>query len=635
MCGIFALATTANVQEESIKHSLSYLRHRGPDETGVWISRDQKIGLGHTRLSIIDLETGSQPISNEDHSIHIVVNGEFYDYHRIREKLISKGHSFRTRSDSEIALHLYEEYGTGCLEYLRGEFALALWDEKQGRVFAARDRFGIKPLCYFFDQEKLLIASEAKAIFATGVEAAWDFEAYYWASSLQYIPPERTLFKDIFQLRPGHYLLGNATSLNTCCYWDLDYPAGDNPPLKDQSQLIEEFEHLLSEAVRFRLRSDVPICCHLSGGLDSSAVVALAAEHSSTPPPCFTIVFEGHDYNELSAAKETATRVGVNLHPIEVKRSDLLANLSAATYFGEGLAINGHLSAKYILSREIQNAGIKVALTGEGADELLAGYAHLRNDLMTSTGVTDPQSLKELYSSNKVSAGIMLAHGNSLPVEALQEQLGFLPSFLKAKATLGYRVHSLFSDQFKTQFMGTDCYQDLARHFDFSGQLKGRHPVNQSLYLWTKLALANYILKTLGDGMEMAHGVEGRLPFLDHKLFQFTCNLPISLKIQDGVEKYILRQALRSRTPESVFNREKHPFLAPPLCFSKSGKVATFVEDTIRSHEFAALPFYNQSKVIKLLELLPEMDEYERIAVDPVLVMALTTFSIQQRLLTR
>src|SRR3569833_201922 len=292
MCGIVALYSRREpISPAILERATKRLYHRGPDGQHQWISRDGRVGLGHARLSIIDLATGDQPISSEDGRTHIVANGEFYEYESIQRELEARGHHLRTRSDSEIALHLYEEVGAHCVHRLRGEFVFVIWDEKQQTLYAARDRFGIKPLFYAWHNEKLYIASEVKALFAAGVPARWDQESVY--NSFSFGGHQmRTLYDGVFMVPPGHYMVVTEKHFQITRYWDFNYPvAGANATSKSEADYIAEFRHVLEEAVRIRLRADVPVGVYLSGGLDSCAVLGLAARLHPAPIQAFTLSF--------------------------------------------------------------------------------------------------------------------------------------------------------------------------------------------------------------------------------------------------------------------------------------------------------------------------------------------------------
>ena len=310
MCGIVAaFSRRDSVSAVALQRGTQSLHHRGPDGHRHWISRDCRVGLGHTRLSIIDLVTGDQPIASEDGRTHIVVNGEFYGYEPIQRELEDDGHRLRTRSDSEIALHLYEELSTECLHRLRGEFAFVIWDEANRVMFAARDRFGIKPLFYAFHGETLYFASEVKALFAMGVPARWDAESV--GQTVEFGGHTmRTLFDGVFQIPAGHYLLATDRHVQVKQYWDFHYPKAEEATTLSDAEYSAELRHVLEEAVRLRLRADVPVGCYLSGGLDSCSMLGLAARHHPEPIRAFTLTFDHGNYDEEKEAREMAAKAG-------------------------------------------------------------------------------------------------------------------------------------------------------------------------------------------------------------------------------------------------------------------------------------------------------------------------------------
>ena len=312
MCGIVAMYSARGpIPADVLERATLRLAHRGPDGQRTWLADDRRVGMGHARLSIIDLATGDQPIASEDESLRIVVNGEFYDFEREQRDLEGRGHRLRTRSDSEIALHLYEDYGTACLRHLRGEFAFVLWDGPNDTLFAARDRFGIKPLYYTTYRGTLYLASEIKSLLAAGVPARWDRATFFQANHFLGIPTpqDRTLFEGIYQVPPGHYLLASGRQVRLIRYWDFEYPAAvDARQVAPDVEYAERFRHALDEAVRLRLRADVPVGCYLSGGLDSCAVLGLAATHRTEPIRAFTLTFERAAYDEGAIAREMAAQ---------------------------------------------------------------------------------------------------------------------------------------------------------------------------------------------------------------------------------------------------------------------------------------------------------------------------------------
>ena len=623
--------------EAALDAATRRLHHRGPDAQRHWIASHGRVGLGHARLSIIDLATGDQPIANEDETLHIVVNGEFYDYERTQRELERRGHRLRTRSDSEIALHLYEDLGTQCLHRLRGEFALVLWDEPNRTLFAARDRFGIKPLFYAVHDGTLLLASEVKALLAAGVPARWDRASFRHCAGILVPRQDRTLFAGIHQVPPGHYLLATPGDLRIVRYWDFDYPRGDaeGGAISD-GEYAEAFRDALDDAVRLRLRADVPVGCYLSGGIDSCAVLGLAARHRTDPIRAFTLTFDRPEYDESAIAREMAVRAGAEFYPIAIHQSDLADHFADAVWHSETMCINGHGVAKYLLSRAVRDAGFKVVLTGEGSDEILGGYPHFRRDMLLYDNAgqdaeTVRRLLDELAGANPVSRGLLLPDGEALPLAAVERVLGFAPSWMEAFGTTAHKLQALFDEEFAAEYAAGDPYRDLLNHIDVRGQLGSRPPVHQSLYLWAKTHLPNYVLAMLGDRMEMAHSVEGRVPFLDHHFIELVRDFPVAQKIRGTTEKYVLREAARSVLTDTVYRRHKHPFTSPPVALSPDEPLHQLLQDTLRGPVLASLPFYDQRKVVALLDRLPGLDAGARTAVDPALMMLLSACVLHER----
>jgi len=466
------------MSEAVLQRATQSLDHRGPDGRRHWMSRDSRVALGHSRLSIIDLTTGEQPIASEDGRTRIVVNGEFYGYEAIQRELESSGHRLRTRSDSEIALHLYEDLGTQCLHRLRGEFAFVLWDDTNRTIFAARDRFGIKPLFYAFHKETLYLASEVKALFAAGVPAGWDAESVY--HSVEFGGHQvRTLFDGIFQVPPGHYLIATDKHIQLHQYWDFHYPKanGQVPQLSD-ADYAAEFREALEEAVRIRLRADVPVGCYLSGGLDSCSVLGLAAKHHPGSIRAFTLTFDQAEYDEGDIAREMAAHSGAEFFPIPIQQDDLADHFADAIAQSETLCFNAHGVAKYLLSRAVRDAGYKVVLTGEGSDEILGGYPHFRRDmLLYNAQGQDPDVvaalLKELNNSNPVSRGLLLPDGESGPLERVRSLLGFVPSWIEAFSARASKMRAVLSHNFLKRFGHREGFQPFLSEIDVRGSYMG------------------------------------------------------------------------------------------------------------------------------------------------------------------
>jgi len=600
------------------------------------MSPDGKVALGHARLSIIDLTTGDQPIASEDERTRIIVNGEFYGYEAIQCELKQRGHRLRTKSDSEIALHLYEDFGMQFLHHLRGEFAMVLWDETRKRLIAARDRFGIKPLFYAWHEDALYLASEVKALFAAGVPARWDHENVYHAVTMSK-HQTRTLYDGVFEIPPGHYLIATQNHLQLNQYWDFNYPKAElTTPKRTDAEYAAEFRHELEEAVRIRLRADVPVGVYLSGGLDSCSVLGLAAKHHPQPIRAFTLTFDQVAYDEGVIAKEMAELAGAEFYPTQIKQQHLADHFADAIAQSETLCVNAHGVAKYLLSRAVRDGGYKVVITGEGSDEILGGYAHFRRDmLLYNREGQDPaeidQLMKWLEDHNAVSRGLLLPDGEIGPMDGVKRMLGYVPSWIETFSTRAVKLRPLLAKDFQAEYgprEGMYCFLD---DIDVRGQLAGRDALHQSLYLWSKTALSGYILTMLGDRMEMAHSVEGRVPFLDHKVVELIVSQPPNQKIRGMTEKYVLREAVKDVITDTVYRRQKHPFLSPPATLNPDDTFNVYVQDMLRGKALASLPFFDQKRVIELLDRMPAMDDGARTANDQVLMLLVSMCVLQQR----
>ncbi|MFN8607277.1 MAG: asparagine synthase (glutamine-hydrolyzing) [Vulcanimicrobiota bacterium] len=541
MCGIVSVVSPAGIEPEALWRASQSLARRGPDGHGWWLHPNGLAGLAHRRLAIVDSVRGQQPFTNEDGRLHAVVNGELYDFRRLRQQLQAQGHRFGSDCDSEVVCHLYEQYGLGFVHHLRGEFAILLYDSELSRLVAVRDPFGIKPLCYARHDQEWWFASKARALWAAGLPRGWCEEAFWQAASTQYTLPDQTLFRGIKQVPPGFLAVLQDGRLELSRYW--------NPAQKVSDPA--EFLDRLDSAVADRLAEGMPVALQLSGGVDSSAVAALAARRRSDLR-AFTVSFDQASHDEYALAAEVARRCGLELERVDLDEAGLLSLLPEAVWASEGLAVNAHLAAKYALDQRIQAAGFKVVLTGEGADEVLWGYPHFRQEL-----AADDCERQSIVSQNPIAAGIMVTSGEGLSLQGVRRRLGRVPFFLKAKAALGARIHSCLRQEF---LRSQDAFAAMVDWAPLPVE-----PLEQTAALWNRSALANYILNTLGDGCEMAHSLEGRLPFLDGELATYLAGLPVGHKIQQGWEKFILRQALRPLLPASVIDRRKQPFMAPPL----------------------------------------------------------------------
>jgi len=631
MCGIVAIFSPRRpVSVDALEAATVSLRHRGPDGQRTWLSPEGHVGLGHTQLNIVSAE-GAQPIANEDGQLWLVANGEFYDFAAIRRQLETKGHGFRTETDSEIALHLFEEMGPACVEQLRGEFAFVLWDGRTQTLFAARDRFGIKPLFYTRMGDALILASEAKALFAAGLPAAWDSEGVY-QQIFGCFRTDRSLFAGVKQVPPGHYMHAKAGSNRLSRYWDVNYPRRGHARTPREDECIEEVRHLLTEAVRLRTQAHVPVGYLVSGGLDSSTVLSLAATDSDRHLDAFAIAFDETAYDESSKARTAADHVGANLQILRVTDSDVVDHFAESVWHGEAIQINSHGTARFLLSREIQAAGYRAVMAGEGADELFAGYDFVRLAMMDSSGHNGRlhwvlRLLKLLGPLNETERQIarvspLLARVSRAP----DLPKHFVSSFASATALL-YRV---LAPDFAAQLAGHDPYWALFRSLDWRGRVWGRERAKQLLYLWLHSIFVNYHMAA--DRLDMAHAVEVRLPFLDHKLFEYASQIPVSLLAKEGSQKHVLREAARPFVAQTIYSGSKQAFYAPPAVLQPDSQLHEFVQESLRSEAMASLPFFDREAAIEMLERAPMLKPEAQTMLDPLLMVIVSLCLLQEQM---
>ncbi len=553
MCGIVGFAGHT-IAEADLRRAVESLRHRGPDGHGLFLDPEKGVGLGHARLSIIDLATGAQPLYSEDGDLVLVCNGEIYEHEVIRAELEARGHRFRTRSDSEVILHLYEDRGLDCVDRLRGEFAFLLYDARAGLLRAARDRFGIKPLFYNEQDGRFLFASEAKALFATG-RLRPRINPVTLRDYLSGAFPD-SVFEGVEAVPPGCVLTVDPSRRRSelTRYWDVDLPHRDPDPPPELADCVRAVRDGVEEAVRLRMRADVPVGVYLSGGIDSAIVAAAAARHHPGPLKAFTIVFPEEDaFNESEPAAEMARHIGADLHSVTCDHDRLLRHLEDCLWIGELPCINLHGVGKYLLSA-LAREHVKVVLTGEGSDEIFMGY------LLFQTG--QGTVLKQMV--NRLEAHRPPPRRD---VKRVIDALGFLPLEEHARSLsprMQWALRGLFDRRHRARLASNHPLDRMRRRLD-RHQTDGRPRPRQSQYFWIKSMLAPYLLSVLGDRAELAHGIEGRTPFLDHRLFDTVRTVPDGYKIRDGVEKYVLREAFKDRLPETLYRRRKWPYFAPTL----------------------------------------------------------------------
>ena len=568
MCGIAGMFDRSGrqaPQERDLRQMLSLVRHRGPDEFGILL--DREAALGNARLSIIDLGGGSQPIANEDESLWIVFNGEIFNYLELRAELEPRGHGFRTSSDTEVILHLFEEYGPDCLGRMNGQFAIAIWDSKRRQLFLARDRLGIRPLFYTQVDNTLFFASEIKAILADRRVPAELRPAIIQQVFRFWAPPSPdTAFRGIFELPPGHFLLADRESLQIKKYWENKFPSEDEVPAEPPvEELVDQFRSLLIDACRIRLRADVPVGAYLSGGLDSSTIASVVRRHTSNRLVTFSIAFNDETFDESQFQHQMAAHLGTDHHVVQATHEDIGVVFPEVIWHAEVPLLRTAPAPMFLLSKLVRDTGFKVVLTGEGADEFLAGYDIFKEDKIRRFWARQPDSrsrqllLTKLYPDirglGKTNLGFLAAFFRQGLTELDSPWYSHAVRWRNNGRTLRFFNESVLTagNAYWPASLLTGLPQNFMRYA----------PLARAQYLESALFLSQYLLSSQGDRMGMAHSIEGRFPFLDYRLVEFCNRLPARLKLRCLNEKYLLKQVAQPLVPEPIRRRPKRPYRAP------------------------------------------------------------------------
>jgi asparagine synthase (glutamine-hydrolysing) len=650
-CGLVATMDNrrGRVAPTKMDDALKAIEHRGPDHQSKWTSPNGLVTLGHTRLSIIDLTGGHQPITNEQENVAVVVNGELYDFERIRSELQQKGYKFKTKSDSEILLHLYQEHGLSMFKHLRGEFAFVIWDDRNQTLIFGRDRFGIKPLYYAYDKAgTLCLASEMKALFKLGVDCKWNASSVLGMTSVINMP----IFTGIQQVPPGHYVVSKTSdpsSLRTFQYWDMDYEEIGNNNNITEEEAKHNVRKLLEEAIKFRLRADVPVGVYLSGGLDSCATLAIANTilkrdyGSNGTVDAFSISFDEHkEFDEAPIADRFAQKYGAKFHKIPLRQQEMVNCYESAIYHAENFNINLNFVAKYALSKFVKENKYKVVLSGEGSDEMFLGYPFFKVTLLLNQLKNmDPKEredfTKKLLGDN-IAFRSMLKQDDTPEQERFQKYLGFKSGMFGSNPMLS-GASQLVNPEFK-DMANADVVNSISMSFlspAVIDKMRNKwNPVYSESYIWLKTIFVCSLLSTYGDRMELANSVEVRTPFLDHHLVEYVTKLPLHLKIKLDlqnsrmIEKHILRESVKDLLNDELYNRIKHPFFAPPASWKPEGPMFQYIQETLRSQEFKDQPFFDQKKVIGLLDQIPKLPKEKAQHVD-VMLLYLSQLNVLQK----
>ncbi len=603
MCGITGFIAHENFPDQDeatlvLDRMCRRIAHRGPDDQGMVVSGG--VALGMRRLSVIDLAGGQQPIAGCTTAVTIVFNGEIYNYRDLQRELQGRGHKFKTNSDTETILHAYEEFGSACVERLRGMFAFAIWDARRQQLFIARDRAGKKPLYYSLTpQGTLIFGSELKSLREhpefRGETSSEALDSYL---TFGYVPDPLTIFRDVHKLPPGHHLKFSSDGVLVEQYWDFPYDESLTKPAQSEEECLEELRMLLDEAVRVRLVADVPLGAFLSGGVDSSAVVGLMARHTPQPVKTFSIGFHEDSYNELKYARLAAKRFGTDHHEFVVTPDICEIVDELVWHFDEPFADSSAIPT-YMVSKMAREF-VTVVLSGDGGDELFGGYTRYATDRKRAGYSRLPRALRQ---------GLMQPLGSSLPHGAWGRNYIYVMAFdaidryiedISIFTRLNKRA--LYTDGFRQQLGSTEAAARFREHVEHSGSSDSLHRL---LYLDSKTYLPGDIL-TKVDRMSMAVSLEARVPLLDHKLIEFVCTrIPSSMKMKGSETKHLFKRAISDLVPAEILNRPKQGFGVP---------IEQWINQQLRDrvHETLTEPRTRQRGYIEPRYVKVLLDEHER-----------------------
>ncbi|MGD2034127.1 MAG: asparagine synthase (glutamine-hydrolyzing) [Bacteroidales bacterium] len=608
MCGIAGIYNLkdTSVSEDILKRMLGRIRYRGPDECGVFVSRN--IGIGNVRLSIIDLSSGQQPMPNDDRSLWIVYNGEVFNYPELRSELERKEIKFRTDSDTEVVLRYYEQYGEDCLNYFNGQFAFSIWDSRKQELFLARDRMGIRPLFYTRQNNTFVFGSEIKSILEcpdvnSGIDPAVLHQVFTFWTTLS----PKTVFREVFELPPGHYMKVSKKETKVTKYWNLNFPANGYDYISDAEEAAEKLSALFEDAVRIRLRADVPVAAYLSGGIDSSSTTYYIKKADQKNLQTFSIGFADKDFDETLFQNEVSEYLQTQHTGFTCTNQDIAASFPEVVWHTENPVLRTAPVPMYLLSKNVRRNNIKVVITGEGADEMLGGYNIFKEMIIRRFWARYPDSqyrpllLKQLYPY----------------IPALQNQSGKMLKFF-----FGYKLtetnspvysHLLrWNNSSKITGYLTPEIQSSFNGYDPVGELVASLPADfysygslaKAQWLESTIFMSGYLLSSQGDRMAMANSVEGRYPFLDHRVMEFAGKLHPDLKINGLNEKFILKKMMTGKIPESVLKRSKQAYRAPISGSFLGEQTPSYVQEMLDSSTVNDFGIFDPAKVTALYDKL-------------------------------
>ncbi len=619
MCGINGIAYSTRsgkiIDPKTLRRMRDVVTHRGPDDAGEFV--DERVGLGHRRLSIVDVSHGGQPMFSADGSLVIVYNGEVYNHGDYRAELESRGYVYKTHSDTETILHLYEEYGADCVNHLRGMFAFAIWNRREKTLFIARDRFGVKPLYYHHDHVgNLFFGSEIKTILEAGVRPEVNYDALPDQFANHGTSRDQTLYRNVRRLLPGHTLTWNDGALSVNEYWDLSFEPKSAP--RTDAEFVDEWRETFRESVKLRLMSDVPLGMFLSGGIDSSAIAAMMSTMVDEPIKTFSVGFREREANEFEYARIVAKAFGTDHHEITITPEQFFAELPNLVWH-EDEPIGFIASVPLYFVSKLAQEHVKVVLTGEGSDEILAGYGRYAKALQLLGLGERYEALTPSFVRAAVRSGASKI-GGKLTRTFLTRDADIENLFLDNFAVFGREMQSrLFSAETKARIADSNPYADQHRWLE---KTDARETLDKLLYVDSKTYLHELLMKQ--DQMSMAASIESRVPFLDHKLAELTARMPVDMKLRGKTTKFLLKEAMNGILPESILNRPKMGFPVPVGNWFR-GPFKHIVDEYVLGERAQARGFFDAGFVAGLVKLHNAGEDHDE------RLWSLVNFEIWQR----
>ncbi|MBK7212337.1 MAG: asparagine synthase (glutamine-hydrolyzing) [Bacteroidales bacterium] len=624
IAGIYNYPCADRSSEDVVKRMLGIIRHRGPDETGILCG--DGFASGSVRLSIIDISSGQQPISDESGNYWVVFNGEIFNYIELRQELIARGVKLHTQSDTEVVVQMYALYGPACLSRFNGQFAICIWDRQKREIFIARDRVGIRPVFYWNEGGRFAFCSEIKGLFTLDkVKRELRPESLAEVFTLWTTVSPNTPFKNIYELPPAHYMKVSDAGIQIQRFWSLEYPEEQDVRPRKLNDAIEEFTALLKDAVRIRLRADVPVAAYLSGGLDSSATTAFIHELEPSVLNTFSIGFSDAEFDETAYQLEAAKYFNTNHTAFSCTSAEIAENFPQTIWHSEFPILRTSPTPMLLLSRRVREQNIKVVVTGEGADEFLGGYNIFKEAKIRRFWAKDPKSKYRPLLLSKLYPYLKMMHG--LNNSALKMFFGYKLSetedplyshLLRWHNTS--RIRSFFTEDFRNSVASHDpvaeIYPSLPSNFMKWSEL------SRSQYLEASIFMSNYLLSSQGDRVAMGNSVEGRYPFLDYRVIEFSASLPDNFRLNGLDEKYLLKKAMAGKIPESILKRPKQAYRAPIARSFFGTGAPDYVKDILSSDALNSVGCFDANRVEALVSKMhagQNISEVDQMAVAGIL----------------